>query len=82
MLETCGPFAINHECSVLQQMLKRIERWPERSFFEEASRPDAKVNDPSRFERHGMKVVGPPLLDSYAPLPWRNHNYENFCNRQ
>ena len=29
MLETCGPFAINHECSVLQQMLKRIERWPE-----------------------------------------------------
>jgi hypothetical protein len=29
-----------------------------------------------------MKVVGPPLLDSYAPLPWRNHNYENFCNRQ
>jgi mannose-6-phosphate isomerase-like protein (cupin superfamily) len=34
------------------------------SFFEEASRPGAKVNDPSRFERHGMKVVGPPLLDS------------------
>jgi len=34
------------------------------SFFEEASKPDAKVNDPSRFERHGMKVVGPPLLDS------------------
>jgi mannose-6-phosphate isomerase-like protein (cupin superfamily) len=32
------------------------------SFFEEASKPDAKVNDPSRFERHGMKVVGPPLL--------------------
>jgi mannose-6-phosphate isomerase-like protein (cupin superfamily) len=32
------------------------------SFFEEASRPDAKVNDPSRFERHGMKLVGPPLL--------------------
>ena len=25
----CGPFAINHECSVLQQMLKRIGRWPE-----------------------------------------------------
>jgi hypothetical protein len=24
----CGPFAINHECSVLQQMLKRIGRWP------------------------------------------------------
>lgn len=23
----CGPFAINHECSVLQQMLKRIGRW-------------------------------------------------------
>ena len=34
------------------------------SFFEETSRPDAKVNDPSRFERHGMKLVGPPLLDS------------------
>jgi mannose-6-phosphate isomerase-like protein (cupin superfamily) len=34
------------------------------SFFEEASKPDAKVNDPSRFERHGMKVVGPPLLES------------------
>ncbi len=33
-------------------------------FFEEASRPDAKVNDPSRFERHGMKLVGPPLLGS------------------
>jgi mannose-6-phosphate isomerase-like protein (cupin superfamily) len=33
-------------------------------FFEEASRPDAVVNDPSRFERHGMKLVGPPLLDS------------------
>ena len=32
------------------------------SFFEEASRPDAKVTDPSRFERHGMKLVGPPLL--------------------
>lgn len=25
----CGPFAINHECSVLQQMLKRIGRWSE-----------------------------------------------------
>jgi integrase len=25
----CGPFAINHECSVIQQMLKRIGRWPE-----------------------------------------------------
>lgn len=23
----CGPFAINHECSVLQQMLKRIGHW-------------------------------------------------------
>ncbi len=34
------------------------------SFFEETSRPDAKLNDPSRFERHGMKVVGPPLLGS------------------
>ena len=34
------------------------------SFFEEASKPDAKVNDPSRFERHGMKLVGPPLLGS------------------
>jgi len=33
-------------------------------FFEETSSPDAKVNDPSRFERHGMKVVGPPLLGS------------------
>jgi|SRR5579859_2333617 len=33
-------------------------------FFEEASKPDAKVNDPSRFERHGMKLVGPPLLES------------------
>jgi len=32
------------------------------SFFEEASRPDATVGDPGRFERHGMKVVGPPLL--------------------
>ena len=31
-------------------------------FFEEASKPDAKVGDPGRFERHGMKVVGPPLL--------------------
>lgn len=28
-LQTCGPFTINHECSVLQQMLKRIGRWPE-----------------------------------------------------
>ncbi|HET7349051.1 MAG TPA: cupin domain-containing protein [Acidobacteriaceae bacterium] len=34
------------------------------SFFEEASRPDAKVDDPGRFERNGMKVVGPPLLGS------------------
>ena len=31
-------------------------------FFNEASRPDARVGDESRFERHGMKVVGPPLL--------------------
>jgi mannose-6-phosphate isomerase-like protein (cupin superfamily) len=34
------------------------------SFFEETSKPNAKVNDPSRFERHGMKLVGPPLLGS------------------
>ena len=34
------------------------------SFFEEATKPDAKVNDPGRFERHGMKLVGPPLLGS------------------
>ena len=32
------------------------------SFFEEASKPDAKIEDPDRFERHGMKLVGPPLL--------------------
>jgi len=32
------------------------------SFFEEASKPDAIVNDPGRFERHAMKLVGPPLL--------------------
>ncbi len=31
-------------------------------FFEETSKPDAKVADPQRFERHGMKVLGPPLL--------------------
>jgi hypothetical protein len=30
-------------------------------FFEEASRPGAKVDDPGRFEKHGMKVVGPPI---------------------
>lgn len=24
----CGAFAINHECGVLQQMLKRVGRWP------------------------------------------------------
>ena len=30
-------------------------------FFIEASRPDARVDDASRFERHGMKLVGPPL---------------------
>src|SRR5512140_3688214 len=34
------------------------------SFFEETTKPDAKANDPSRFERHGMKLVGPPLLGS------------------
>jgi len=34
------------------------------SFFEETSKPDARVNDPGRFERHGMKLVGPPLLGS------------------
>ena len=30
-------------------------------FFIEASKPDARVDDASRFERHGMKLVGPPL---------------------
>ena len=34
------------------------------SFFEETSKPDAKINDRTRFERHGMKLVGPPLLGS------------------
>ena len=34
------------------------------SFFVETSKPNAKVNDPSRFEKHGMKLVGPPLLES------------------
>ncbi len=33
------------------------------SFFEETSKPGAKVMDPRRFEAHGMKIVGPPLLD-------------------
>ncbi len=32
------------------------------SFFEEASKPGAKVMDPQRFEAHDMKLVGPPLL--------------------
>lgn len=32
------------------------------SFFEETSKPDAKVADPRRFEAHGMKLLGPPLL--------------------
>jgi len=30
-------------------------------FFIEASKPGAMVGDASRFERHGMKLVGPPL---------------------
>lgn len=28
-MANCGPYAINHECSVLQQMLKRVGRWQE-----------------------------------------------------
>lgn len=32
------------------------------SFFEETSMPGAKIADPQRFEAHGMKLVGPPLL--------------------
>jgi len=28
-LTKCGPTSINHECSVLQQMLKRVQRWGE-----------------------------------------------------
>jgi mannose-6-phosphate isomerase-like protein (cupin superfamily) len=31
-------------------------------FFEETT--NAKEQDPSRFERHGMKLLGPPLLGS------------------
>lgn len=31
-LTQCGSFAINHECSVLQQMLKRIGKWNEIAF--------------------------------------------------
>jgi hypothetical protein len=31
-------------------------------FSIEASKPDARVDDARRFERHGMKVVGPPPL--------------------
>ncbi len=27
-------------------------------FFEETSKPDARVMDPQRFEAHGMKIVG------------------------
>jgi len=27
-LQKCGPYAINHECSVLQQILKRVGHWP------------------------------------------------------
>lgn len=33
-------------------------------FFVQQSRPGAKVGDPRVFEAHGMKVVGPPLLES------------------
>jgi mannose-6-phosphate isomerase-like protein (cupin superfamily) len=32
-------------------------------FFIEASKPGAVVADPQRFESHGMKLVGPPLLE-------------------
>jgi mannose-6-phosphate isomerase-like protein (cupin superfamily) len=32
------------------------------SYFEETSKPDAKLNDPQRYEAHGMKLLGPPLL--------------------
>ena len=32
------------------------------SFFEETSKPDAKIADAQRFKRHGMKILGPPLL--------------------
>jgi integrase len=31
-LTQCGPCGINHECSVLQQMLKRIGRWQDIAF--------------------------------------------------
>ncbi len=32
------------------------------SFFEETSKPGAQLDDPRRFEAHGMKLVGPPLV--------------------
>lgn len=32
------------------------------SFFEETSKPGARPDDPQRFESHGMKLVGPPLV--------------------
>jgi len=32
------------------------------SYFEETSKPGAKLNDPQRYEAHGMKLLGPPLL--------------------
>ncbi len=31
-------------------------------FFEETSKPGARPDDPGRFEAHGMKLVGPPLV--------------------
>ena len=32
------------------------------SYFEETSKPGANLNDPQRYEAHGMKLLGPPLL--------------------
>jgi integrase len=37
--QKCGPSAVNHECSVLQQMLKRIAKWHEIEPQYQAMRP-------------------------------------------
>src|SRR6266550_809121 len=65
--KTCGPTTVNHECCIIQQLLKRIRRWNEVSpFYEPLPMPRQSVGRAMTPEEERKLLAAGALLPSWA----------------
>src|SRR5206468_7998972 len=65
--KTCGPTTVNHECCVIQQLLKRIRKWNEVSpFYEPLPMPRQSIGRAMTPEEERKLFATGALLPSWT----------------